>query len=310
MINRVLIRIKVVQMLYSYQLSKGTKTLSLARKELQQSFDKSYELYNALLQLMIDLTALQDRQLDDAKHKFLPSDEDLHPNMRFVDNALIKNLRANETLKDFVDDNNITWFDDPLFLHLMLDKVLNSEDYKNYMATPETDLATDCEVWYQIMKKVIIPDEDLLDHLEAKSVYLTNDDLEIMGQFALKTIHRVADGVADPISPKYKDEVDGQFGDQLFTDTVNEADENNQLIDKFLKTESWDTDRVALMDRIVMCTALTEIKNFPSIPVNVTLNEYIEIAKNYSTRQSGRFVNGILNSIVRDLRQRRVIVKN
>ena len=108
MINRILIRTKVVQMLYSYQLTKTDKTITKAKKELQASLDKSYELYNSLLQLMIDLTDLQDRELDDAKHKFLPSNEDLNPNMRFVENQLVEWLRNSKKLQDFVNDNNIT----------------------------------------------------------------------------------------------------------------------------------------------------------------------------------------------------------
>ena len=309
MINRVLIRTKVIQMLYSYQLTKADKSLTKAKKELQQSLDKPYELYNALLQLIIDLTDLQEREIDDAKHKFLPTREELNPNMRFVENQLVEKLRGNEKLQKFVTDNNITWRDDEIFLRLLLFKVTSSEEYKTYMAMEKTDFASDCEVWYQLMKKVILPDDDVLDHLENLSVYWNDDDLEIMGQFVMKTIRKIADGVDDPISPKYKDEEDSKFGEQLFTKSIDERVENDQLIDKFVRSERWDTARIALMDRIIMCTAITEIKDFPSIPVNVTMNEYIELAKNFSTPHSGQFVNGILNAVVKYLRDRGVVVK-
>lgn len=309
MINRILIRIKVVQMLYSFTVAKGTKTLDKAKKELQVSLNKSYELYNALLQLTIDLTHEQDLRLDEAKHKFLPSPEDLNPNTRFVDNQFVEALKSNETFQKYVNDNNVTWHDDKIFLRLMLDKVLHSEEYQDYMSMEKTDYASDCEVWYQVMKKVILTDDDLLEHLENSSVYWNIDDLEIMGQFALKTIRRIADGYKRPISPKYKDEEDEGFGNLLFTKSVAQMKENDELIDQFVKTDRWDTDRLALMDRIVMCTALTEIKEFDSIPVNVSLNEYIELAKNFSTPRSGQFVNGILNAIVKHLRSEKVIVK-
>ncbi len=310
MINRILIRIKVVQMLYSYTVIKGGKTLDKAKKELQLSLDKSYELYIALLQLMGDLTHVQDLRLDEAKHKFLPSPEDLNPNMRFVENQLVETLRSNEVFQEFVDKNKITWHDDMIFLRLMLDKVLHSEEYQEYMAMEKTDFASDCEVWYQLMKKVILPDDDLLDHLENSSMYWNEDDLEIMGQFVLKTIHRIADGSKKPLSPKYKDEEDEEFGGLLFTKSVAQMKENNELIDQFVKSEKWDSERLALMDRIVMCAALTEMKEFDGIPVNVSLNEYIELAKNFSTPNSGQFVNGILNAIVKHLRQEKVIIKN
>lgn len=309
MINRVLIRAKVVQMLYAYMVSKDSMTLTTAKKELTKSLDKSYELYNALLKLMIELTDVQDLRLDEAKHKFLPTEEDLNPNMRFVENEFVKRLRADQTLADFVDDKKINWRDDELFVRLLLDKILRSEEYQEYMEMPKTSLVRDGEVWYQLMKKVVLPDENLLEHLQSMSVYYTDDDLQIMGQFVIKTIRRFEDEEAQPILPQYKNDDDGKFGEQLFSKAVAEMEENNSYIDQFVKTEKWDVERIALMDRVVMCTALTEIRNYPSIPVNVSLNEYIELAKDYSTPRSGQFVNGILNAVVNKLRADKVIIK-
>lgn len=309
MINRVLIRAKVVQMLYAYMVSKDSMTLTTAKKELTKSLDKSYELYNALLKLMIELTDVQDLRLDEAKHKFLPTEEDLNPNMRFVENELVKRLRADQTLADFVDDKKINWRDDELFVRLLLDKILRSEEYQEYMEMPKTSLVRDGEVWYQLMKKVVLPDENLLEHLQSMSVYYTDDDLQIMGQFVMKTIRRFEDEEAQPILPQYKNDDDSKFGEQLFSKAVAEMEENNSYIDQFVKTEKWDVERIALMDRVVMCTALTEIRNYPSIPVNVSLNEYIELAKDYSTPRSGQFVNGILNAVVNKLRADKVIIK-
>lgn len=309
MINRVLIRAKVVQMLYAYMVSKDSMTLTTAKKELTKSLDKSYELYNALLKLMIELTDVQDLRLDEAKHKFLPTEEDLNPNMRFVENEFVKRLRADQTLADFVDDKKINWRDDELFVRLLLDKILRSEEYQEYMEMPKTSLVRDGEVWYQLMKKVVLPDENLLEYLQSMSVYYTDDDLQIMGQFVMKTIRRFEDEEAQPILPQYKNDDDSKFGEQLFSKAVAEMEENNSYIDQFVKTEKWDVERIALMDRVVMCTALTEIRNYPSIPVNVSLNEYIELAKDYSTPRSGQFVNGILNAVVNKLRADKVIIK-
>lgn len=309
MINRVLIRAKVVQMLYAYMVSKDAMTLTTAKKELTKSLDKSYELYNALLKLMIELTDVQDLRLDEAKHKFLPTEEDLNPNMRFVENEFVKRLRADQTLADFVDDKKINWRDDELFVRLLLDKILRSEEYQEYMEMPKTSLVRDGEVWYQLMKKVVLPDENLLEHLQSMSVYYTDDDLQIMGQFVMKTIRRFEDEEAQPILPQYKNDDDSKFGEQLFSKAVAEMEENNSYIDQFVKTEKWDVERIALMDRVVMCTALTEIRNYPSIPVNVSLNEYIELAKDYSTPRSGQFVNGILNAVVNKLRADKEIIK-
>ncbi len=296
-------------MLYAYMVSKDSMTLAQAKKELKKSLDKSYELYNALLKLIIELTDVQDLRLDEAKHKFLPTEEDMNPNMRFVENEFVKRLREDQTLSEFVEDKKINWRDDELFVRLLLDKILRSEDYQEYMEMPKTTLVRDGEVWYQLLKKVVFTDENLLEHLQSMSVFYTDDDLNIMGQFVLKTIRRFEDGEASPIFPQFKDDEDSKFGEQLFLKVVAEMEDNNSYIDKFVKTEKWDTDRIAMMDRLVMCAALTEMRNFPSIPVNVSLNEYIELAKDYSTPRSGQFVNGILNAVVNQMRADKVIIK-
>ena len=295
-------------MVYSYVLTKDETTLKDALKQLSNSFDKSYELYNYLLLLIVELTDLQDRRLDDAKNKYLPTEEDLNPNTRFIDNRLVDMLRNNQVLKDFVAENKFTWKDDDLFMKLLLDKILHSEIYEKYMADDDDSLAHDCELWKQLFKQVILPDDDFAQLLENKSVYW-NDDLDIMGTFAIKTIRRFEEGEAEPILPMYKDAEDEDFGKQLFMKSIAAKEENDQLIDSFV-TDKWDVERVAFMDRIVMDVCITEVKEFLSIPTSVSLNEYIEIAKCYSTPKSGIFVNGILNAIIRHLKAKRIIVKD
>ena len=295
-------------MVYSYVLTKDETTLKDALKQLSKSFDKSYELYNYLLLLIVELTDLQDRRLDDAKNKYLPTEEDLNPNTRFIDNRLVDMLRNNQMLKDFVAENKFTWKDDDLFMKLLLDKILHSEIYEKYMADDDDSLAHDCELWKQLFKQVILPDDDFAQLLENKSVYW-NDDLDIMGTFAIKTIRRFEEGEAEPILPMYKDAEDEDFGKQLFMKSIAAKEENDQLIDSFV-TDKWDVERVAFMDRIVMDVCITEVKEFLAIPTSVSLNEYIEIAKCYSTPKSGILVNGILNAIVRHLKAKRIIVKD
>lgn len=308
MINRTLIRIKVIQLLYSFFLTKDDTTLKGALAQLSISFEKSYELYNYLLLLMIELTELQDRRLDDAKNKYLPSEEDLNPNMRFVENKFIEKLKTDDTLQDYISENKLTWKNDDIYLKLLLDKVVNSDVYKNYMSAESSDYEKDCEFWKQLMKQVILPDENLADLLEKKSVYW-NDDLETMGTFTLKTIRRFAENEKNPVLPMFKDDEDRELGKRLFLKTIDQKEENDKLIDKYV-TEKWDVERLAFMDRIIMDVCLAEIKGFLSIPTSVSLNEYIEIAKYYSTPKSGTFINGILNAIVRDLKAQKVIIKD
>lgn len=309
MINRVLIRIKVVQMLYNYMLTCEVKSLSMARDELQQSFDKSYELYNYLLKLIIDITDLEDRYLDDAKHKFLPSHEDLNPNPRFIDNELVETLRNNVQLQEYINDHKLTWRDNEIFLKLMLNKVKNSDIYHEYMNYSYSDMASDCNLWRQVFKHIIIDDDDLLEELENQSVYWSCDDLEFMSQFVIKTIRKIGDGEDFPIMPQFKDEEDSKFGDLLFTAAVNQEELNMATINKYIDSRHWDSDRIALIDRVILLVALAEVRNFESIPTTVTLNEYIEIAKTFGTPSSSAFVNGILHASIRDMKNSGTIVK-
>lgn len=309
MINRVLIRVKVVQALYSYELTKTDRSLTQARKDLDMSLEKSYELYMYLFKLIIELTDLQDRVLDDARNKFLPTEEDLNPNTRFVDNWLVKQLRENEVLNAFFADKKVSWQDETIFKRLTLDKIVHSDIYRDYMAMEKTDAASDCELWRQLLRHIILNDEDVIEKLETMSLFWSTEDIDTMGQFVIKTIKRFFDCVEDPVLPIYRNDDDSEFGDKLFAQSVQLMDDNNALIDSFIKNDRWDKNRVALMDRLIMCVAITELKGFPSIPTNVTLNEYIELAKVFSTPNSGQFVNGILNAIVKDLRHHSVITK-
>lgn len=302
MINRVLIRVKVVQMLYSYQLTRPDRTFEQALDDLQASFEKSYELYLYLIKLVPELAYLEERRLDDAKHKFLPTDEDLNPNTRFVDNQLVADINNNAALQKVFNDHKIAWDDDPIFMRLLLDKVRSSDIYKEYMAMPATDRDSDVEVWRRLMRKLILEDEDVEDQLQERSLYLSSEDLELMGQFAIKTLSRITSDNMQPVNPMFKDEEDSNFGKELFTKTVRDMDDSNVLIDSCIRSEKWDRSRVALMDRIIMCTAITEFKCFDKIPVAATLNEYIELAKIFSTPQSGQFVNGVLNAVAEKLR--------
>ena len=310
MINRVLIRTKVVQNLYSYMLTRPERTLASALKDLDACLAKTYELYHYLLRLPEELTHIQAMRLDEARNKYLPTQEELNPNMKFVNNRLVKALAENEQLDEFAQEHTVTWNDDPIFERLMLDKVVKSDLYNNYMADDEDSFTADSLLWQQLMKQVIIPDENMADAIEQRSLFWTEDDLELVGQFVCKTFRRLAEGADDAILPMFKDEEDSDFGKQLFSAAVTLMPESNTLIDGLLEESRWDKDRIVLMDRIIMCAALAELRTFDKIPTAVTLNEYIELAKNFSTAASGKFVNGILNNAVKQLRKDGVIFKS
>lgn len=289
-----------------------TRTMFIeARNSLERSLDKARELYFALLLLPVELTRLQDRRLDNAKHKYLPSAEDLNPDTRFVDNALIGRLESSIEMQEYLKSNPISWDNGSETLKLLLDRVLQSDIYAKYMASPTTDYETDCEFWRAVLKNVILPSDVLAEAIESDSVYW-NDDIDIIGTFVIKTIKRIAATPDSPVEllPKFKDEEDARFGSELFVDTVENYGTYRSYIDKFINEKQWDPERLAFMDVVVMCTAISELLNFPSIPVPVTLNEYIEIANCYSTAKSGQFINGILYSVINYLKKEGKLLKN
>lgn len=310
MINRVLIRTKVVQNLYSYMLTRPERTLANALKDLESCLDKTYELYHYLMRLPVELTHIQEMRLDEARNKYMPTEEELNPNMKFVNNRLVAALAANEQLQQYATEHTVTWTDDPILLRLILDKVIKSDLYHDYMASEEDSMAADCLLWQQLMKQVILHDDNMADAIEQRSLFWTEDDMDMTVQFVCKTFRRIAEGGdEDVILPMFKDEEDSEFGKELFKATVTQMPQNNALIDELVQDSRWDKDRIVLMDRIIMCAALAEAQSFEKIPTAVTLNEYIELAKNFSTAASGKFVNGILNNAVKQLRRAGKIMK-
>jgi len=288
-------------MVYSYLISKSSKTLSDAKKEYEKSLDKAYELYYYLLLLPVELTRLQEKRLDAAKNKYLPTKEDLFPNTKFIDNSFVKTLESCEPLQEFVKDNSLSWSDCEVYLRLVLDKILNSEIYGEYMSKENSTFEEDAEFWRQLLKKIVFLDDDLTDALEEKSVYW-NDDLNTVGTFVLKTIRKFGQGDYKDLLPKYKDDEDREFADILYTRSIANMDEYMKWIDMFVQKDSWETDRLAFMDVVILLVSITELLYVPSVPIVVTINEYVEIAKDYSTAKSGQFINGILIPIINYLK--------
>lgn len=278
--------------------------------ELKISLEKARELYFRLLMLPIDLTYLQELELDERRHRYFKRDEDMNPNPKFVDNELVKLLANSDTIKSYADSRKISWLaNDRDILKHLLDKIKESEIYKEYMEDPVADLHEDCELWKKLMRNVIFTDEDFLEMMERKSVYW-NDDFDIIGEFVIKTFRRFEDAaekadshIDDPVLPMYKDAEDARFGAELFEATVKRAKVYREYIDHALDTQHWDSERLAYMDVVIMQTALAEIFTFPKIPIQASLNEYIEIAKSYSSAKSGAFVNGLLANVISNLKE-------
>lgn len=308
MINRVLIRLKIVQIVYAYYQN-GGKNLDTAEKELFFSLSKAYDLYNYLLLLMVEVTKQANKRLNAAKNKLIPTKEELFPNTKFVENRFIAQLEVNKQLLEFSVNQKKTWENEADFVRSLCDKILESDIYKEYMASETSSYEEDRELWRKIYKNLIFNNTDLDQLLEDQSLYW-NDDKEIVDTFVLKTIKRFDEknGAKQQLLPEFKDEEDQDFARRLFRRAVLNADYYRHLISE--NTKNWDLDRVAFMDVIIMQIALAEILSFPNIPVSVSLNEYVEIAKLYSTPKSGGFINGTLDGIVNSLKKEDKLKKN
>lgn len=308
MINRVLIRLKVLQIIYAYYQN-GGKNLDTAEKELFFSLSKAYDLYNYLLLLMVEVTKFAAKRIDAAKNKLAPTKEDLAPNTRFVDNQFIAQLEVNKQLLDFTSSQKKTWENEPEFIKSLYEKIMASDIYKEYMAAESVTYEDDREFWRKLYKNIIFNNPALDEVLEDQSLYW-NDDKEIVDTFVLKTIKRFdpANGAKQELLPEFKDDEDRDFARRLFRRAILNADYYRHLISSNVR--NWDLDRVAFMDVIIMQVALAEILSFPNIPVSVSLNEYVDIAKLYSTPKSGGFINGTLDGIVNQLKKENKLVKN
>ena len=273
MINRVLIRLKIIQIVYAYYQN-GSKNLDSAEKELFFSLSKAYDLYNYLLMLMIALTNYAQKRIDAAKAKLAPTAEELYPNMKFVENKFIAQLEVNKQLTEFIANQKRTWANDEDFVKGLYEKIVESDIYKEYMASSDN-------------KTFVFNNEALDNVLEDQSLYW-NDDKEIVDTFVLKTIKRFEEknGANQELLPEFKDEEDQEFARRLFRRAILNCDYYRHLISE--NTRNWDLDRVAFMDVVIMQCALAEILSFPNIPVSVSLNEYVDIGIVNQLKKEGK----------------------
>jgi N utilization substance protein B len=286
----------------------GGKDLKVAENELLLSLHRSYDLYNYFLLLIADVTRLHEQRLENRKNRYLPSAEDRSPNMRLVNNRFARQVQANEMLYAYVKKRGISWANETGFVKWVLKLILESDIYRAYIEHPDDSYETDREFWRTVFQKLICGNDALEDALEDISIHW-NDDVGIIETFVLKTIRRFSEeaGSKQELLPMFKNEEDHEFGILLFRQSILHGDAYRERIVRHLK--NWEADRIANMDMYIMQVALTEILHFPKIPLSVTLNEYIEAAKYYSTPKSGTFVNGMLESVVQELKNEKLLWK-
>ncbi len=307
MISRRLLRIKALMILYAFNRKDGND-LAAAEKELMKSIKKTYDLYHYLLLLVLEIADIAAEKIEIARNKNFPTDEDLDPNTRFINNRIVKFLVHNKDLKSYIISSKLSWANYPELPRKLYNTMIEWDEYKEYMNRAEEGFSEDRKFIITLLIELIATSEDLQSLLEELSIYW-NDDLGFLTIMIEKTLRGVKNdsGPDFCLMPMFKNKDDEIFVKKLLSKTIINSDKYAELIGN--NTTNWEIERVALMDTLVMQLALSEIVEFEEIPVKVTLNEYIEIAKYYCTAKSSTFVNGILDKIVREMRAREIFKK-
>lgn len=298
MINRKLIRVKIVQLTYAYYQN-GHHNMDTAEKELLFSLSKAYDLYNYLLGLIVAITQEERRRVDIATRRAEREGTET-PSQRFAFNKFATQLEENKQLNLFMEDKKMSWENDVEAVRKLCDQIEQSPLYQEYMMSDAEDYETDRELWRRIYRTLIQGNEDLDAILEEKSLYW-NDDKEIVDTFVLKTIKRFdpANKADRELLPEYDDTEDREYALKLFRSTILNADTYQRYMSE--TSRNWNFSRLAYMDVVLMQIAIAEMLTFPNIPISVTINEYVDLAKLYSTPKSGGYINGMLDAIARHL---------
>ncbi len=296
-----------MQSLYAFH-SSPDQTINLAEKELFFSINKSYDLYHLLLQLLVEIRNYAIAKIELNKVKKMPTKEDLDPNMKFVNNEILVKLSNNESLQQYLDKSKLSWINSPELIKKIYYQLIESEQYLEYMNTKESSVADDRKMIEFMLVEIIALEDDLFQILEEQSIYW-NDDVEFVVGMILKTLGKFKSTttISKGLMPLFKDEDDRDFAKNLFRKAVLNSAEHREIIKKHLR--NWDLERVAFIDVLIMELALCEFIYFPSIPTKVSLNEYIDLARYYSTSKSQTFINGIMDKILKSLKDEGKISK-
>lgn len=310
MINRELIRLKIVQLVYAYYQNEG-KALDVALKELDFSIDKGYELYHFMLALLVEVREYCERK-DDARklreeRAGLVSDE-VSAYQRLAQNQFLLQLADNLELKEYRANKKKAWEEEESHVKRLATAFAESEITEAYLKAGQFDYNDDRELVRKLYKTFISGSEDLDGMLEEHSLYW-NHDKDVVDSFVLKTIKRFdsANGEEQQLLPQFSDPDDRFFAHKLFEETVKRGEEIRQLIRE--NSKNWEFSRLAFMDVIIMQIALAEIFSFPSVPLSVSFNEYLNIAKMYSTPKSSSYINGLLDHVCKKQREEGKLLK-
>lgn len=298
MLSRRLLRIKILKTLYAH-LKSEADNLMASEKNLLMAVDKSYDLYFMLLALPAELARYARERQEIARNKKLPTFEDLHPNTRFVDNPVVRLLENSDALNDALTARRLSWHGAPEVIRALYNQLEAQPYFQRYMRAEETSWHDDIKLFEEFFEQDVQTCDLLDEALEEMSIYWDGDAGFVL-PMVVRTISSLRPSHTDvKILPKLKSDDDLDFLKTLFEKSLVNYAENQRCIEKF--TSNWDLDRIVFMDNLILNMAMTELVAFPSIPVKVTLDEYIEIAKDYSTPGSSLFINGVLDKITEAL---------
>ena len=294
MINRRHIRVKVMQSVYA-MLQSHNDDLIREEKFLKFSIQKMFDLYVLQLQMIIEVQKLAQKKIELSKKKILPTEEDLNPNTKFIDNQLIKLLSNSVSMESYLEVNKLkNWELDDEYVKIIWEKLQKSDLYKDYLETPENSFNEDKRFVVEFYKEIIAPNEKIAEYYEDKLISWV-DDIPFVNTWVVKSLNKQSSKETFQLGKLYKDKDDEDFVSELFKKVMLHHHKYEEDIRE--KTPNWETDRIADIDMILIKMAIVEFLHFPSIPSRVTINEYIELAKDYSTEKSGYFVNGVLDKL-------------
>ena len=307
MFNRRQLRIKVLQTLYALHSDKEGSEEG-AHKLLMSAVEKTYDLYLTLLLLIAEMQDAAIERIEAGRMRKQPSHEDLHPNTKFVNNKPLRVVIKSKVLAKEAANRSLGWSNDQDMVKRLFKSLVASEEYVAYMENEERGFQHDRESLNRMFRKHIINDESLQEWLEEQSI-LWSDDLDLASSIVLKTIKTIAEDSDDLIlCDMWKEEGDDkEFMEQLFSRTLDLSTEHDKAIEE--AASNWDIERIATIDLLLLRMALAEARSFESVPLKVTINEYIDLAKFYSTEKSGAFVNGVLDKLFGSMREDGRIVK-
>lgn len=300
MINRRLLRIKVVHILYAHFRNSGN-SIQQAESELTLSIEKAYDLYHYLLYLLVEVADFAEEKIDTARNKHRPTEADLHPNTRFVDNPLIKQLRENKALNKFITEKKLSWSNDSEVVRVLYQRFVEAPDFIEFMDGEDNSYDANRKVLVKMINKEMLHCFELYEALEEQSIYW-NDDIEFVVSMIAKTIKKYEeeDKFDKELMPLYRDLDDEVYVYKLMRKTLMNLQQVDELISA--QARNWDFDRIIFMDKLLLRLAITEMTEFSTIPLKVTINEFLEISKLYSSPKSNTFINGILDKLVVKLR--------